>query len=151
MNSRALYELLPILLIAEVGYLIFASLHWRFARKQLPRQVTSLVYCLIAIQFVLIFMHGWTYEWADIARQRFWNINWERNAPATFSTVQMALVAAAALVLSGIRNLSLIRRTYVLVLGVFSYCSYMTNTYSCMRGLISFGNFTLSLAYYSCS
>lgn len=125
MNPSEFYEFLPVLLFTEAGYLIFAALHWRYARKQLPSQVTSLVYFLIAIQFFLIFMHAWTFNWVDTNSHRFWDLNWERNVPTVFSTMQMALVGVAAFVLCLMGDIPHFRRVYIGVSGaVFLLSAY---------------------------
>ena len=129
MDSTEFYGFLPFIILTELGYLLFAYLHWRHARQQLPGPTRSLIYLLLALQFFLVFMHAWTFGWADIQRQRQWDLNWERNIPATFATMQMALVGSVALLLGLLGKLPLRRRAYVLVLAalflLFAYDEYL--------------------------
>ena len=147
------YEFLPFLLLTEAGYLFIAFLYWKLMQRHLPPHVNGLVYGLIAIQFFLIFMHAWTFNWAENQSQRLWDLNWERNLPTTFSMIQMALVGAVAITLAWMADLSRVRRVYLLVMGaaflLFAYDEYylLHERYQLIRNFyVLFGIFIVLLS-----
>ena len=73
--------------------------------RHMSTQANGLVYGLIAIQFFLIFMHAWTFNWTDVQSQRYWDLNWERNLPTTFSMIQMALTGSVAITLAWLADI----------------------------------------------
>ena len=158
MNISEFYEFLPFLLLTEVGYLLIVYLYWRLIHRHMSTQANGLVYGLIAIQFFLIFMHAWTFNWADIRSQRDWDLNWERNIPTTFSMIQMALAGAVAITLGWMADLPRIRRVYLLVLGaafiLFAYDEYylLHERYQFVRNFyVLFGIFIVSLSMWLAS